>query len=169
MSARLLTTLLSAALLTGCAVPDIYSLPDLARGMATKGKGAAVDAAPVRFVLDGASGPSACDFQALAIYQPDVPVHRISFSTTERRGGKVVSTGGGEIDLPLDPNTLSFYQTADGPAYRWMSKSRDFSCDQVEFEIKIECMSGQCPPYVAAERSDRGERVPMEPVLTTSF
>lgn len=39
MSARSLMTFLAATMVAGCAVPDIYSLPDLAGSKAQAGKG----------------------------------------------------------------------------------------------------------------------------------
>lgn len=169
MSARSLIVVLAASMLTACAVPDIYSLPDMVRGTAPGKQVAATDAAPVLFVVDGESGPNSCEFQQFFIFQPGVPVHRISFDTVERHDGRVVSSGGGEIELPIDPDRLSFRQTADGPAHGWMPRDHDVPCDQLEFQIDIACASGPCPPYRAGERSDRGGRVPMKTVLTTSF
>lgn len=169
MPARSLIVVLAAAMLTACAVPDIYSIPDMVRGKAPGKQGAAADAAPVLFVVDGESGPNSCEFQQFFIYQPGVPVHRISFDTVDRHSGRVVSSGGGEIELPIDPGSLSFHQTADGPAYRWMPRDRDVPCDQLEFQIDIACARGPCPPYRVGERSDRGDRIPINTVLTTSF
>jgi hypothetical protein len=169
MPARSLIVVLAAAMLTACAVPDIYSIPDRVRGMAPGKQGTAADAAPVLFVVDGESGPNSCEFQQFFIYQPGVPVHRVSFDTVERHNGRVVSSGGGEIELPLDPDRLSFHQTADGPAHGWMPRDHAVSCEQLEFQIDIACASGPCPPYRAGERSDRGDRIPINTVLTTSF
>jgi|GEM_PF-4654485 len=170
MPARSLIVVLAAAMLTACAVPDIYSLPDRVRGKAPGNQGAAADAAPVLFVIDGESGPNSCEFRQFFIYQPGVPVHRISFDTVERHNGRLVSSGGGEIELPIDPGSMFFHQTADGPAYGGgMPRDRDAPCDQLEFQIDIACASGPCPPYRVGERSDRGDRVPMNTVLTTSF
>lgn len=169
MFARSLIVVFAAATLTACAVPDIYSLPDRVRGKAPGKQGAAPDAAPVLFVVDGESGPNSCEFQKFFIFQPGVPVHSIRFDTVDRHNGRLVSSGGGEIELPIDPDRLSFHQTADGPAYGWMPQDHDAPCDQLEFHIDIACASGPCPPYRVGERSDRGDRIPIESVLTTSF
>jgi hypothetical protein len=169
MSARSLIVVVAVAMLTACAVPDIYSIPDRVRGKSPDNQGAATDAAPVLFVVDGENGASSCEFQQFFIFQPGVPVHRISFETVERHNGRLVSSGGGEIELPIDPDRLSFQQTADGPAYGWMPRDHDVPCDQLEFQIDIACASGPCPPYRVGERSDRGDRIPIKSVVTTSF
>ena len=169
MSVRSPIVVIAAAMLTACAVPDLYSLPDMVRSKAPAKQGAAIDAGPVLFVVDGESGPNSCAFQQFLIYQPGVPVHRISFDTVERHNGRLVSSGGGEVELPIDPDRLSFHQTADGPAHGWMARDHDVPCDQLEFQIDIACKSGPCPPYRVGERSDRGDRVPINTVLTTSF
>jgi hypothetical protein len=170
MSARLLTIFLSAAMLAGCAVPDIYSLPDLVRGKAPGGKGVAVDAAPVLLVVDGENGPDSCSFRPLLIHQPDVPPHGISYSSQETQGGRVAGVGSGELGLPEDPFFTE--AAADGRTIIPLSsfaRERDVPCDQIVFEINIKCESGSCPPYVVGERSDRGSRVPMASVLVTDF
>jgi hypothetical protein len=170
MSARLLMSFLSAAMLAGCAVPDIYSLPDLARGKPTASKGVAVDAAPVLLVVDGEDGPGSCSFRPLLIYQSDVPPHNISYSEKETHSGRVAGTGSGNFALPEE----EFFTepAADGRTIRPFSsfaRERDVPCDQIVFEIDIKCESGSCPPYIVGERSDRGSRVPMPPVLVTNF
>lgn len=168
MPSRTLLVLLSAALFAGCAVPDIYSLPDLARGMASGSK-AAVDAPPVLVVADGESLPNTCDLQILFIYQPDVPAHRVKFSTRNLQGSKVLSTGAGELELPINSESLFFQQTADGPAYRGSSSSVAAACDQVIYEISIECQKGPCPKYQAGQRSDRGDRAAVTVQLSANF
>lgn len=168
MPSRTLLILLSAALFAGCAVPDIYSLPDLARGMASGSK-AAADAPPVLVVADGESLPNSCDLQAWFIYQADVPAHRIRFSTRSLQGGKVLSTGSGELGLPINPESLSFQQTADGPAYRAATSSVAAACDQVTYEISVECQKGPCPKYQAGQRSDRGDRAAVTVQLSANF
>jgi len=169
MSARSPMIFLSAMMLAGCAVPDVYSIPDLVRSKAPGGKGSAVDSAPVLFVLDGENGPNSCDFRPRFIYQPDVPEHRISFTTSERHG-ETRGAGSGDIGLPeTDTQAFSFEETADGHAYLLFGSTAAVSCDQVQFQIDIKCERGRCPPYAVGERSDRGGRVPLNPVLTTSF
>ena len=46
MPARSLIVVLAAAMLTACAVPDIYSIPDMVRGKAPGKQGAAAIAYP---------------------------------------------------------------------------------------------------------------------------
>lgn len=170
MSARSLMLILAAATLAGCAVPDIYGLPDLARGKAPAGKGVAVDAAPVLLVVDGENGADSCNFRPLLIYQPDVPPHRISYSEKETHNGRIAGSGGGDFELPEAPFFTE--AAADGRTIRPFSsfaREREVPCDQVVFEIDIKCESGKCPPYVVGERSDRGSRVPMTAVMVTDF
>ena len=166
MKTSILPILIAALMGAGCAVSDLPSLPDFSRDKSSGGK-AAAGATPVLIVFDGENGPSSCQFEPLVIYQPGVPTHSISFSSTQRSGGRVVGTGGGEFMLPVDKAFEQ--QSADGLVQRIVGSSADVACDQVELQISMDCKSGSCPPYVTGDRSDRGDRVPMTLVLTTSF